>query len=179
MPGAVDVAGHSFGGGVALQLARDRPRQVRGAHPAQPGRRRERPRRRRPCGWAGRPAPPPSCCPGALARSAPAVLRAFLPNLSRPLTLALTARLALSAALGPTAEALVAGGLPVAVVWSDRDRLLAPGALARVAGLPAQRVRGSHGWLLDAPEEFAQVLRDALAATAAPAPGRASGRITP
>ena len=109
------------------------------------------------------------------------MLRAFLPNLARPLTLALTARLALSAALGAAARrGARRAGCPCAVVWSDRDRLLAPGALERVAGLPAQRVPGSHGWLLDEPEAFAAVLRAALAAhpvghgvPVAPAPRRA------
>ena len=173
----VQVAGHSFGGGVALQLARDRPEQVRALTLLNPvggasG--------RGGTGvWLGHAlAAAAELAPGAAARSAPAVLRDFLPHLARPATLALTARLALSAALAPTAAALVAAGLPVRVVWSDRDRLVARGALARVAGLSSQVVPGSHGWLLDDPAAFAALLGEVLEVSAA-APVRASGRITP
>jgi pimeloyl-ACP methyl ester carboxylesterase len=160
--GPVFVAGHSFGGGVALQLATDRPDLVRsltlvcsvgGA------------RRSRPASWAGWAAGAlAELDPQALARCAPSVLRAFLPNVvRRPVTLALTARLALTAALGEQAQALVAGGVPVLFVWGDRDRLIARGALGDVvAPLPAQVVRGRHGWLLDQPEQFADLLRNAL-----------------
>ena len=158
--GPVFVVGHSFGGGVALQLATDRPDLVRslmlvnsvgGAGPR--------------ASWAGWVAG--ALCeldPPAAARCAPSVLRAFLPNaVRRPLTLALTARLALTAALGEQAQALVAGGLPVLFVWGDRDRLIARGALADVvAQLPAEVVRGRHAWLLDEPEQFAELLRNAL-----------------
>ena len=158
--GPVFVAGHSFGGGVALQLATDRPDLVRslvlvnsvgGADP-------------RPS-WVGWAAGALSeLDPASVARCAPSVLRAFLPNvLRRPVTLALTARLALTAALGAQAQALVAGGLPVLFVWGDRDRLIARGALGDVvATLPAQVVHGRHGWLLDQPELAADLLRNAL-----------------
>ena len=159
--GPVFVAGHSFGGGVALQLATDRLDLVRsltlvssvgGAGPASP------------C-WAGWAAGALSeLDPSALARCAPSLLRAFLPNVvRRPVTLALTARLALTAALGEQAQALVTSGLPVLFVWGDRDRLIARGALGDVvAPLPAQVVRGRHAWLLAQPEQFADLLCNAL-----------------
>jgi hypothetical protein len=54
-------------------------------------------------------------------------------------------------------------GLPVLFVWGDDDRLIAPGTLAGVvAQLPAQVVRGRHGWLLTEPAAFAELVRNAL-----------------
>ncbi|MCW2606330.1 MAG: putative hydrolase, partial [Frankiales bacterium] len=160
------VVGHSFGGGVALQLATDRPERVRSltlvnSVGGAPGVRRgmvDASWLRWAVGTLG------ELDPADLARSAPGMLRDFLPNLLRkPLTLALTGRLALTASLAQEAEALVARGLPVLFVWGDDDRVVAPGALADVVGdLPAEVVRGRHGWLLSQPREFADLLRNAL-----------------
>ena len=161
----VFVAGHSFGGGVALQLATDRPERVRSltlvnSVGGAPGRR----------GivdaswlrWAAGAATELS--PRHVARSAPSMLRAFVPNVVRkPVTLALTARLALTASLAAQAESLVAAGVPVLFVWGDGDRLIAPGELGGVVSqLPAEVVHGRHGWLMTEPEEFAALLRNAL-----------------
>ncbi len=160
------VVGHSFGGGVALRLATDRPDLVRSltlvnSVGGAPGVRRgmvDASWLRWAAGTVG------ELQPGELLRTAPAMLRDFLPNvLRKPLTLALTGRLALTASLAKEAEALVARGLPVLFVWGDDDRVIAPGALADVASsLPAEVVRGHHGWLLSEPEEFATLLRNAL-----------------
>ncbi len=161
----VFVAGHSFGGGVALQLATDRPDLVRsltllnsvGGAPGGGGLSDGSwPR------WAVRALA--ELHPRDLLRSAPAMVRAVVPNLvRRPVTLALTARLALTASLAPQARALVDRGLPVLFVWSDRDTLIGRGQLRDVlSALPAEVVRGRHGWLLSRPEEFATLLRNAL-----------------
>ena len=162
----VFVAGHSFGGGIAIQLATDRPERVRSltlinAVGGAPSRR---------AGladaswlwWAAGAVTELS--PRELARAAPSMLRSFVPNVVRkPVTLALTARLALTASLAGQAAALVEQGLPVLFVWGDADRLIAPGELGAVAGsLPAEVVRGRHGWLMTRPEEFAALLRNAL-----------------
>jgi pimeloyl-ACP methyl ester carboxylesterase len=162
----VFVAGHSFGGGVALQLATDRPERVRsltllnsvGGAPGGRAGLTDASWVRWALGAAG------DLSPRELVRAAPSLLRDFLPNLLRkPVTLALTARLALTASLADQAKALVAAGVPVLFVWGDDDRIVAPGALAEVAGtLPSEVVRGRHGWLLVQPEEFAALLRNAL-----------------
>ncbi len=162
----VFVAGHSFGAGVALQLATDRPDLVRAltlvsAVGGAPGRRSglvDVSWARWAAGFLG------ELGPREVVRSAPSVLRAFVPNLlKRPLTLAMTARIALTASLADQAAALVARGLPVLFFWGDDDRLIVPGALQGViAELPAQVVHGRHGWLLTHPEDFAAVLGDAL-----------------
>ena len=102
--------------------------------------------------------------PAGLVRAGPSMLRDYIPSaLRHPATLALTARLALTAALADEAEALVAEGMPVLFIWSDRDRIVAPGALAEiVTALPAEVIRGRHGWLLTEPEDFATLMRNAL-----------------
>jgi pimeloyl-ACP methyl ester carboxylesterase len=161
----VFVAGHSFGGGVALQLATDRPERVRAlvlvnSVGGAPGR-----RGLADASWVRWAAGALSeLSPRDVARAAPGMLRDFVPNaLRRPVTSALTARLALTASLAAQADALVERGLPLLFVWGDQDRLIAPGALGEVAGrLPAEVVRGRHGWLLTHPDAFAELLRNAL-----------------
>ncbi len=161
----VFVAGHSFGGGVALQLATDRPERVRSltlvnSVGGAPGRRGIA-----DASWLRWAAGAlTELSPRHVAAAAPSMLRAFVPNVVRkPVTLALTARLALTASLAAQAEALVGQGVPVLFVWGDGDRLVAPGELGDVvAQLPAEVVRGRHGWLMTEPEEFATLMRNAL-----------------
>ena len=160
------VAGHSFGGGVAIQLATDRPERVRAltlvnSVGGAPGRRTgmtDTSWLRWAAGTAG------ELDAAGFLRVVPMLLRDYLPGaLRRPLTMALTARLALTASLAAQAEALVARGTPVLFIWADRDRIVAPGALAGVVtSLPAEVIEGRHGWLLTEPEEFATLMRNAL-----------------
>ncbi|HVB26312.1 MAG TPA: alpha/beta hydrolase, partial [Mycobacteriales bacterium] len=159
------VVGHSLGGGIAVELARRRPDLVRaltlvntvGGAPGSGGMSTGSWLR-----WAVGAAG--ELQPGAVLRLAPSGLRAFLPNAARhPLATALSGLLAVRASLAAEAGALVDGGLPVLFIWSDRDRLITPGVLRQVSGtLPAEVVRGRHGWLLTSPEEFAELLRNAL-----------------
>jgi pimeloyl-ACP methyl ester carboxylesterase len=162
----VFVAGHSFGGGVAIQLATDRPERVRsltllnsvGGAPGQRTGLVDASWLRWMLGTVS------ELSPRDIARSAPGMLRAFLPNAVRkPITMALTAKLAVTADLADEAAKLVAGGLPVLFVWGDQDKLILPGPLKEIAGnLPSEIVHGKHGWLLSRPEEFASLLRNAL-----------------
>jgi pimeloyl-ACP methyl ester carboxylesterase len=162
----VFVVGHSFGGGVAMQLATDRPDLVRSltlvnSVGGAPGRRNGM----TDSSWLRwMLGALTELHPRSLAGSLPSLTRSLVPNLvRRPLTLALTARLALTVDLEQQARDLVASGLPVLFVWGDQDRLILPGALKAVEGaLPAEIVHGRHGWLLTEPEEFATILRDAL-----------------
>jgi pimeloyl-ACP methyl ester carboxylesterase len=160
------VAGHSFGGGVALQLAADRPERVRSltlvnSVGGAPGRRTgmtDTSWLRWAAGTAG------ELSATGLLRAAPSMLRDYVPNaLRRPATMALTARLALTAALAETARGLVERGTPVLFIWANSDRVVAPGALAEVVtSLPAEVIEGRHGWLLTEPEDFATLMRNAL-----------------
>jgi pimeloyl-ACP methyl ester carboxylesterase len=160
------VVGHSFGGGVAIELATERPDLVRSLTLVNtvggaPGRRTGMVDSSWLRWMAGALT---ELHPRALAGSLPSLARTLVPNaVRRPLTLALTARLALTVDLVEQARALVASDMPVLFVWGDQDRLVLPGALRSVEGaLPAEVVHGRHGWLLTQPEEFAAVLHDAL-----------------
>jgi len=170
LPRAPFVAGHSFGGGIALRLAHDRPEHVRsltlvntvGGRPGRGGR------------LAGHGLDWVRWSAGAVTELdprewlsphvAPQVLRDFVPTvLRRPVRAVSAGLVALTANLAAEAHELVASGLPVLYVWGDRDRLVTPGVLAAAAGaLGPEVVRGRHGWMLTEPAEFAGVLRDAL-----------------
>jgi pimeloyl-ACP methyl ester carboxylesterase len=160
------VVGHSFGGGVGIQLATDRPERVRsltlinsvGGAPGHRARLVDASWLRWMLGCLS------ELSPRDIARSTPAMIRDFVPNaLRKPLTLALTARLALTVDLADAAADLVTAGVPVLFFWGDEDKLILPGALGSVAGaLPNEVVQGRHGWLLSRPEEFASLVRDAL-----------------
>lgn len=162
----VFLVGHSFGGGVALQLATERPDLVRSltlvnSVGGAPGRRTGLTDRSWLRWVAGAVT---ELQPKSVVGATGPLLRALVPNLlHRPLTAALTARLALTVDLSAQAKLLVDGGLPVLFIWGDHDRLVLPGALGAIEGsLPAEVVKGRHGWLLTEPEEFATILRNAL-----------------
>jgi pimeloyl-ACP methyl ester carboxylesterase len=160
------VVGHSFGGGVGIELAIHRPERVRsltllnsiGGAPGQRSGLVDASWLRWVLGSLS------ELSPRDIARSTPGMLRDFLPNaLRKPLTMALTARLALTVDLAEEAALLVASGVPVLFFWGDNDKLILPGALQSIVGsLPSEVVQGRHGWLLSRPEEFASLVRDAL-----------------
>lgn len=161
------VVGHSFGGGVALRLAHDRPDLVRsltlvnavgGAGPQAAWSPRAWGQWSRgaaielhPRNWLS----PPGTTE-LLADLLPAILR-------RPLHLASSAFVALTANLAEQAQAVIDTGVPVVFVWGDRDRLIAPGRFATLSlPLGPDVVVGGHGWMLTEPAEFAAAVRDAL-----------------
>lgn len=162
------VMGHSLGGGVAIRLAIRRPDLVRsltlvnsvGGAPGRSGMAEQ--------SWL-------KWAVGALGEAHPrlllrtpsvalGVVRDFLPTVARnPLGALAAAYRAVSADLAEDARWLVDCGLPVLFVWGDRDRLVAPGAFAEIANaMTPEVVAGRHGWLLTEPEEFAQLLHNAL-----------------
>ncbi len=161
------VVGHSFGGGVALRLAHDRPDLVRSltlvnsVGGADPG-----------AAWW-----PRSWCRwgwGALTELDPrnwltstVTSRVLADLLSavvlRPLHTTSCGLVALTASLADQAQAVVDAGVPVVFVWGAGDHLITPGRFAQVSlPLAPDVVLGNHGWMLTQPDEFAAGVRDGL-----------------
>ena len=175
----VFVMGHSFGGGIAIQLATDRPDLVRsltlvnsvGGAPGRPRLRNQQGMESR-AWWQWAVGAMAEVSPREIARLGPRsllslgldVARDLAPNLARhPVTALRTALVALGADLAGSAQSLVDSGLPVLFIWGDHDKLIAPGAFADIVNeVSPEIVQGRHGWLLTAPDEFAQLLQNAL-----------------
>jgi pimeloyl-ACP methyl ester carboxylesterase len=168
-PRAPFVVGHSFGGGVALQLAVERPDLVRSltlvnSVGGRPGKGAQPLAEGSWMGWlsgaVGELDPRPWLHPKVL----PTIARDYFGNLVRhPLSMAASMVTALSASLAEEAEGVVASGVPTLLVWGDRDGVTVPGPMAGIAGdLGTEVVAGRHGWMITEPAEFARVIHDAL-----------------
>lgn len=151
----VDMVGHSFGGGVALRIAADRPEVVRSLTLICP------------VGGAGRGA---ATVPGMLTgilfgdagkRWLHNGVRYFLPALTRHAVGVLATGLAawFSDQIADV-DAVAAAGIPVRFVFADRDRLVRPGAIpTRARGaLSVEVIPGRHSWLIGEPDRFATVV---------------------
>jgi pimeloyl-ACP methyl ester carboxylesterase len=168
----VTVVGHSFGGGVALQLAHDFPERVRGVvlcnavggplHGPVP----LRPMADRPLWSWGRDIGADLFALSALSRVVPAVLGGALPNLlQNPAAMWRVAGIARRADLVDQAATVARRGVPLTIVWSDRDRLVpyaSHAALCRATGVRGEVVAGTHSWLIAEPHRLADVVLRAM-----------------
>jgi len=168
----VVVVGHSFGGGVALQLAHDYPDRVSGLvlcnavggglDPGAPGQQAaDRPWWR----WGRHLGSDLLALPHA-ARVLPAVLGEAVPNLvHHPVAMWRVAGFVRHADLRAQASVVRARRLPMSVVGSDRDGVVPSNsfsALCRAAGVRGVVVPGNHSWLIARPHQFADVVWRAL-----------------
>ncbi len=168
----VFMAGHSLGGGVAIRFATNHPEWVRsltlvdpvGGSPSKMGRRTTAEVMTHRPFWQWAVGAVREADPRLLPRLVPGVLRDFVPSAIRqPVSMLLSGVKALTADLADEARDLVDSGLPVIFVWGEQDQLMMPGAFAAIeSAVPANIVRGRHGWLLSDPEQFGSVLHDAL-----------------
>ncbi len=171
--GPVTLIGHSFGGGVAIQLAHDHPERVAavvlcnavgGSPPNDPeglGAVADRP------WWQwGRILGADLLSLPSMVRVLPALLGEAVPNLvSNPLAMWRVGEFVRRAHLVDELAAATRRGVPVTVVWSDRDRLVPHAgfvALCRAAGVNGQVVAGSHSWLIADPHRFADIVLRAM-----------------
>lgn len=169
----VTVVGHSFGGGVAIQLAHDERHRVANvvlcnavggfpwAAPARPESIAERP------WWEwGRVIGADLLAAPSAIRVLPALLGEAVPNLvSNPLAMWRVGEFVRKAHLLDEIAALGGAGIPVTLVWSDRDRLVPHAgfrALCRSAGVDGQVVPGGHSWLIAEPRRFADIVLRAM-----------------
>ncbi|HEX9682271.1 MAG TPA: alpha/beta hydrolase [Acidimicrobiales bacterium] len=169
----VVVVGHSFGGAVSIKFAHDHPDRVTalvlvnavgGAAWEQGG--RVRPISERPLWHWAITFPADLINLGGITKVIPAVVEDVLPNAIRnPRAIVRTSKLARWADLTGELETLRERGLPMAVVWSDRDGIIPRAsfeAICQAAGVDGTVVSGNHGWLLVQPEEFTDLLDDLL-----------------
>jgi pimeloyl-ACP methyl ester carboxylesterase len=101
-----------------------------------------------------------------LFRLLPALLEDFIPNLlQNPLGMFRTGEFIRRADLVREVRAIAERGVPVTVVWSDRDRLVPRSAfdeLRRAAGVDGVVVEGAHAWLIADPARFGELAISAL-----------------
>lgn len=172
------LGGHSFGGGVAIEVAHDHGERcellvlvnsIGGAvwkhGPAGGG---------GPAYLADRPIwdwgihfPRDVAGNGTVRDVLPVVLQDAVRNLVRdPLGFWRVGTLARRANLLPELEALKARGLPTVVLWGNEDTILpSPSldAIVAAVGHDAHVVAGSHSWLLADPDRFGEVMTNVVA----------------
>jgi pimeloyl-ACP methyl ester carboxylesterase/glycine cleavage system regulatory protein len=156
------VIGHSFGGGVAIKLAKEHPNRVAylillnalGSGT-----------RRYPWEWAigfGNECWPPSGAFGMVQ----AMWSDLVPNLVRnPWGLVKVGMLAATTDLRADMAELKGLGVPVLVLTSERDRLIPRSAFETVCdavGADGRVVSGGHAWLLVDPDLFGEVLASTI-----------------
>jgi pimeloyl-ACP methyl ester carboxylesterase len=168
------VAGHSFGGGVAAAFTYQRPDRVAALLLANaigsptwalfPD--EVRTMMQRPFWDWGRHFTTDLLHSPRLLRLLPTLLEDFIPNLmSNPVAMFRTSAFIRRADLVHEVEAIAAKGIPVTVVWSDRDGLVPRSAfdeLRHAAGVDGVVVDGAHAWLLADPDIFGELAISAL-----------------
>jgi pimeloyl-ACP methyl ester carboxylesterase len=168
------IAGHSFGGGVAAAFAYDQPDRVAALLLANaigsptwalfPD--EVRTMMQRPFWDWGRHFTTDLLHSPRLLRLLPMLLEDFIPNLmSNPIGMFRTSAFIRRADLVQEVEAVAAKGIPVTVVWSDRDGLVPRSAfdeLRHAAGVDGVVVDGPHAWLLADPGIFGELAISAL-----------------
>jgi pimeloyl-ACP methyl ester carboxylesterase len=173
--GPVLVMGHSFGGGVAIQLAHDHPHLVRalvlvnsigGATWSKHGS-TSRFMVDRPL-WDWGLHFPSDIFPVRQARRVlPVIVAEALPNLVRqPRAFWQAAGIARRADLSAELEELRRRGLPVVVLWGRADQLITRASfddLCTALGEPrVVTVPGSHSWLIADPDAFGEVMTNVI-----------------
>ena len=163
------VLGHSFGGGVAARFAHDHRARVRslvlvnsiGGSSWRKGQVLRSITERPLWDW-GLHFPGDVFPLRQATRVLPVVAEDLLPNLMRnPRAIVRVANLARRADLRAELEALRDSGLPVTIIWAQRDGIIPREsfeALCVASGVEGTVVDGSHSWLLADPDRFGEVI---------------------
>lgn len=163
------VLGHSFGGGVAVRLAHDHRARVRslvlvnsiGGSSWKKGRTLTSIAERPLWDW-GLHFPADVWPVRQATRVLPVIVEDLIPNLVRnPRNMIKVAGLARRADLRFELEELRDSGLPITILWAERDGVIPREsfeALCVAAGVQGTVVQGSHSWLLADPDQFGEVI---------------------
>ena len=184
------VVGHSFGGGVGIQVAHDFPDRVRSlvlvnsiGGSAWSGRGGAvRKLAERPLWDWGLHFPSDLLPVPQLTKVLPVVMGDALPNLLRnPTAMWRVAQVARTADLTAELEELKRRRLPVIVLWGEKDKIIPKesfDALCRAIGSQGEVVSGNHSWLLADPDAFGEVMTNvvSVASVARSMEGRAKRR---
>ncbi|MCZ7530745.1 MAG: alpha/beta fold hydrolase [Acidimicrobiia bacterium] len=179
LDGPVMMAGHSFGGGVAIRTAHDHPQLVRllvlinsvgGSVWKEAGVGSDEEARHladRPLWSWGLHAPFDVARRKVVQAALPTILADAGRNLIRhPGAFWRAGRLARTADLRDELVELNARGLPIVVLWGTEDRILPAAsldALVKAMGGEPEVVKGSHAWLLADPDAFGEVMTNVVA----------------
>jgi pimeloyl-ACP methyl ester carboxylesterase len=170
--GSVVVVGHSFGGGVGIQLTHDVPDRVKqlvllnsvGGQAWLPDRNRSM--AERPLWDWGLHFPGDVLALSKLTRMVPVFLEDAIPNVVRsPRALWRVAQLARKADLTEELRDLQARDAKVTVLWSDKDEIIPRASfedLCAALGIEGEVIPGSHSWLLADPGAFAEIMSRVL-----------------
>lgn len=169
----VVLIGHSFGGGVAVQVAHDAPARVRslvlvnsiGGSSWRKGKTLRSIADRPLWDW-GLHFPADVWPIRQATRVLPVIMEDLVPNLVRnPRAIVKVANLARRADVRPQLEALRDRGMPITIIWGTRDGVIPREsfeALCVASGVQGTVVEGSHSWLLADPADFAEVITNDL-----------------
>jgi pimeloyl-ACP methyl ester carboxylesterase len=169
----VVAVGHSFGGGVAVRFAHDNPERVRslvlvnsiGGSAWMRGRTLTSIAERPIWDW-GLHFPGDVFPIRQATRVIPVILEDALPNLVRnPRSLVRVANLARRADLRAELEELKRRGVPVTVIWGNRDGIIPREsfeAMCVAVGAQGRVIDGAHSWLLADPDAFGEVITNDL-----------------
>ena len=169
------LAGHSFGGGVAIVVAHDEPHRldglvllnaVGGAAWVRDGA-QVRPMAERPLWDWGVHLARDFRTPRHVTRVLPVVMSQIVPNLlTAPRALVRSARLVCQADLTAELEVVRRHRLPVVAVWARGDGVITEesfrGLCAALGDAVVMTVSGGHNWLLADPDRFGEVMTEAI-----------------
>ena len=170
----VFLVGHSFGGGVAIQLAHDAGERVRflvlvnsigGSAWTRSGS-TVRAMAERPLWDWGLHFPSDLLPIPQVTRVIPVIIEDAVTNFLRnPRAIFKVANLARRADLTGELEELKRRKLPVVVLWGDQDRIIPRAsfdALCEAIGSEGEVVAGNHSWLLADPDAFGEVMTNVV-----------------
>lgn len=172
------LGGHSFGGGVAIMTAHRHRQDLRllvlinsigGSVWKAADREGTDPRHLadRPLWDWGLHFPYDVAGPRTFRAVVPIIVRDMVRNFVRdPLGFIRVGRMASEANLLPELDELRRRELPVVVIWGDEDKVLPEAsmlAMIEALGSKPEVVSGSHGWLLEDPDRFGEVMTNVVA----------------